>query len=33
MAMPAQNGSGNSETRFSEPDSLLGEFMKARELD
>ena len=31
--MPAQNGSGNSETMFSETDSLLGEFMEARELD
>ena len=30
--MPERNGSGNSETRFSEPDSLLGEFMEAREL-
>ena len=31
--MPERNGSGNSETRFSEPDSLLSEFMKATELD
>ena len=31
--MPARNGSGNSETRFSELDSLLGEFLEARELD
>ena len=33
MAVPTQNGSGDSETRFSEPDSLLCGFMKARELD
>ena len=31
--MPTQNGSGDSETRFSEPDSLLWGFTKARELD
>ena len=30
--MPAQNGSGDSETRFSESDSLLGGFMKTKEL-